>query len=234
MFSCLEDFYTSKEWQQLRKIIIAERMKEDGFVYDEITGKPIVKAYDIILHHKTELTEENVNDFEISLNPDNIMIVSHLTHNAIHNKLSYKHRTIYLCYGSPLSGKSSYVLSVMNEGDLIIDMDNIWEAVSGLPRYTKPNRLKGVAFKVRDCLLECVKYRNGKFKDVYIVGGYPLRSERERICKELGAIELYIEATKEECLQRLESLPETDGRSRQKEEWKQFIERWFDDFTESD
>lgn len=234
MFNGLDDFYSSKDWTEFRKVVIAERMKEDGFVYDEVTGKPIVKAYDIILHHKTELTDENVFDYNISLNPDNIMIVSHLTHNAIHNKLGYKQRAIYLVYGSPLSGKSSYVASVMNESDLIIDMDNIWEAITGLPRYTKPNRLKGVAFKVRDCLLDCVKYRNGKYKDVYIIGGYPLRSERERLCKELGAREVYVEASKEECLQRLESLPETDGRSRQKEEWKQFIERWFDDFTESE
>ena len=83
----LFDFYRSKEWQRFRDIVISERMHDDGFVYDEITGKPIVKKHDIILHHKIELTEDNVNDYSVSLNPDNIMIVSHKTHNAIHNKL---------------------------------------------------------------------------------------------------------------------------------------------------
>ena len=52
MFNNLYEFYRSKEWESFRKVVIAERVKEDGFVYDEVTGKPIVKAYDIILHHK--------------------------------------------------------------------------------------------------------------------------------------------------------------------------------------
>ena len=85
----LSEFYRSKEWADFRAFLIAERMAADGFVYDEITGKPIVKAYDIILHHKIELTLENVNDVNITLNPDNIQIVSFKTHNEIHNR--------YLC-----------------------------------------------------------------------------------------------------------------------------------------
>ena len=44
MFKGLADFYSSKEWVDFRKVVIAERMRDDGFVYDEVTGKPIVKA----------------------------------------------------------------------------------------------------------------------------------------------------------------------------------------------
>lgn len=230
----LDNFYQSKEWRNLLAQLKNERLNDNGEIICQYCGKPVVKSFDIIGHHKVELTDENVNDFEISLNPDNIIFLHHKCHNVVHNKFGYKQRKIYLVYGSPLSGKSSYILKVLEEGDLVIDMDNIWESISGLPRYKKPNRLKGVAFKVRDCLLDCVKYRNGKFKNVYIVGGYPLSSERARLCKELGAEEIYIEATKEECLQRLEQLPETDGRSKQKEEWASFIEKWFDEFTKTD
>lgn len=230
----LENFYQSKEWRNLLAQLKNERLNENGEIICQYCGKPVVKSFDIIGHHKVELTDENVNDFQISLNPDNIIFLHHKCHNVVHNKFGYKQRKIYLVYGSPLSGKSSYILKVIEEGDLLIDMDNIWESISGLPRYEKPNRLKGVAFKVRDCLLDCVKYRNGKFKNVYIVGGYPLSSERARLCKELGAEEIYIEATKEECLQRLEQLPETDGRSKQKEEWATFIEKWFDEFTKTE
>ncbi|MGN0768453.1 MAG: hypothetical protein ACI4M8_03755, partial [Christensenellales bacterium] len=68
MYNTLSDFYRSKEWADFRQVIIAERTRADGFVYDEVTGKPIVKAYDLILHHKIELTLENVNDCNITLN----------------------------------------------------------------------------------------------------------------------------------------------------------------------
>ena len=168
------------------------------------------------------MTEENVFDYNISLNPDNIKIVSHKTHNIIHNKLGYKVRQVFLVYGAPLSGKTSWVEDNKAEGDLVIDMDSIWECVSGCDRYIKPKRLNAVAFKVRDTLLDCVKYRLGKWNACYIIGGYPLQSERERLCKELGAREIFIDATKEDCLSRL------DERG---EEWQQYIDNWFEHYT---
>lgn len=227
MFNNLFEFYRSKEWADFRKVVIAERVQEDGFVHDEYTGKPLVKAYDIILHHKEELTEENVKDYNISLNPDNIMIVSHKTHNIIHNKLGYKVRGVFLVYGAPLAGKSSWVKDNMTEGDLVIDIDSIWQMVSGCPRYVKPPRLKAVVFKVRDTLLDCVKYRLGKWQSAYIVGGFALQSDRERLCRELGAREVFIKATEAECLERLQN----DDR-KNIEGYENYIREWFQQHPE--
>ena len=224
MFNNLFEFYRSTEWSRFREVVISERIKEDGHIYDEVTGQPIIKAYDIILHHKIELTEENVKDYNISLNPDNILIVSHKTHNIIHDKLGHAVRQIFIVYGPPLSGKTTYVQDNASEGDLIIDIDSIWQCVSGLPRYKKPPRLRAVVFKVRDALIESVKYRYGKWNNCYIVGGYPLQSERERLIKELGAREVFIDVSKDECLKRLEAVE--DGR--EKAEWERFIVEWFD------
>lgn len=217
----LDNFYQSKEWENFRRIVIAERTKEDGLVYDEVTGKPILKKYDMILHHKEFLTEDNVNDANISLNPDNIMIVSHKTHNKIHDKLGYKRKEIYIVYGSPLSGKTTYVKENMSEGDLLIDMDNIWECISGQKRYIKPPRLNAIAFMIRDNLIDAVKHRLGQWNCCYIIGGYPLISERERLSKELGARLIYIDSTKEECLSRLENS------DRDKSEWTEYINTWW-------
>lgn len=224
MFNGLNDFYSSREWAEFRRMLINERTKDDGFIYDEVTGKPIMKSYDIILHHVIHLTEENVFDYNISLNPENIQIVSHKTHNYIHNKLGYSRREVFLVYGAPLSGKTSWVNESKNEGDLIIDIDDIWQAVSGCDRYIKPNRLRAVVFRVRDTLMDAVRYRLGKWQNAYIVGGYPLSSERERLIKELGAREIFIRATKEECLARLE----TDEARSKIEGYAEFITTWFD------
>lgn len=223
----LFSFYRSKEWTQLLQQLKVERADADGQVICEYCQKPIVKAYDMIGHHKIELTEENVNDFNISLNPDNISFVHHRCHNYIHNKLGYSVRKIYLVYGAPLSGKSTWVEQNKNEGDLIIDIDDIWQCVSGCERYKKPNRLKSVVFKVRDTLLDTVKYRFGKWCNAYIIGGYPLQSERERLCRELGAEEIFIQASKAECLARLEADAERSGI----DEYKSFIDRWFELYT---
>lgn len=224
----LYSFYRSKEWVELLKQLKIERANDEGQIICEYCGKPIVRAYDIIGHHDVELTEDNVNDYEISLNKDNIKFVHHKCHNMIHNKLGYSYREVYLVYGAPMSGKRSWVDSVRNDGDLIIDIDSIWECVSGCKRYMKPNRLKSIVFKIRNELLESVKYRNGKWQNVYIIGSYPLVSERERLCKELGAREIFIESTRDECVQKLFSLDDEDFRKIDKANYLRYIDEWFE------
>lgn len=222
----LDTFYRSKEWQKLLKALKLERVDDEGQIICEYCHKPITRAYDIIGHHKVELTEENVNDFNISLNPENIAFVHHKCHNLIHNKLGYSRRQVFLVYGSPLSDKSTWVKDNMDEGDLVVDMDSIWQCVSGCDRYVKPNRLKSIVFKVRDSLIDSIKYRYGKWKNAYIIGGYPYQNERERMCKELGAREVFIDVNKDECVNRLMACEDRD-----KDEWLNYIEEWFERYS---
>ena len=219
----LDTFYRSREWEAFREVVIAERVREDGLIYDEVTGEPILRKYDVILHHKRHLTEENVNDRSISLNPENIQVVSHRTHNRLHEKLGYSRKEVFLVYGPPLAGKTTYTKSVALPGDLIVDLDNVWECISGQPRYIKPARLKSIAFGVRDYLMDSLRVRNGKWQTAYIVGGYPLSSERERILTTYGARPVGIIPEKAECIRRLQEC--SDGRN--KEEWRDYIEEWF-------
>ena len=227
----LDNFYQSKEWRACVGDIRAKRLTEEGLTICEYCGKAIVREYDCIGHHKEELTESNVNDVSVSLNSDNIMLVHHKCHNIIHDKLGYSRRGIYIVYGAPLAGKHTYVESVKAEGDLVIDLDNIWKCVSGSKggELVKSGRLKVVVFGVRDYLLDCVKYRRGRWNNAYIIGGYPLISERERLSKELGAELIFIDTSKEECLQRLFTLSEGDTRAC--EDWHNYILDWFKKYT---
>ena len=222
----LGDFYRSREWHKLMQVIKAERINERGELICEHCEKPIVKAYDCIGHHVIELTEANVDDVAISLNPDNIMLVHHRCHNKIHNKLGYSDRKIYLVYGSPLSGKSTFVKENMDEGDLIIDIDNIWQCISNCDRYVKPNRLRSNVFQLRDTMLDMVRVRNGKWLNAWIVGGYPMKNERERLCKSLKAREIFIDTPKDECIKRLYENPN----GRDIDEWVKYIEDWWQKF----
>lgn len=219
----LQNFYKSKEWQKLLEVIKMERLNEDGQLLCWHCGKPIINKYDCIGHHTIFLTEDNVNNLEISLNPELIQLTHHKCHNLIHNKLGYTKREIFLVYGSPLAGKSTYVSSVAEPGDFIVDLNNIWQCVS--INGIHANKLKSVVFSVRDKLLEDVKYRLGRWDNCYIVGGYPLISERERLCKELGAREIFIDTPKEVCLRRLE---ESDL---DQEAYKKYIEDWWRKYT---
>lgn len=218
----LSDFYRSSKWQNLVATLKLERVNDKGELICEHCGKPIVKAYDCIAHHKVYLNENNVDDVTVSLNPENIMLVHHRCHNEIHERFGFDRQHIYVVYGSPLSGKSTFVKERMRNGDLIVDIDRIWDCVSACG-YEKPNKLKSVVFGLRDELMDMVKTRRGKWTTAYIIGGFPLISDRERLQKTLGAELIFIDTPKEECLARLEDV--TDNRD--KDKWKTYIEEWW-------
>ena len=224
----LQTFYRSKDWEKFRQIIISQRTNPDnGLLYCEHCGKPIARAYDIILHHKVELTPANVNDRAVSLNPDNVMCVHHRCHNEIHKRFGFGRpapRKVYIVYGPPCAGKSTWVREVAGKEDLIVDIDRIWQMVSNNPPYIKPVELKGCVFAVRDTLMDCIKNRRGKWMNAYIVGGYPIAREREDLAASIPGAELVpILETEQECLARLQQTE--DGRD--KAAWAEYIADWF-------
>lgn len=230
-FRTLTEFYNSQEWKEFRKRLIFERTSACGGVLkDEITGQPIYKSYDIIAHHVAELTASNVNDVSISLNPDNIKLISHRTHNAEHARFGYTARKkVYFVFGAPCSGKSTYVDSVKGNSDLVVDIDLLWQALTGGQKYFKPNSLRANIFALYGELLEEVKIRKGTWQRAYIVSGAPYKADRERRIEMLGAEPIYIEATRDECMERLYA---DEERREVMDEWEGYIADWFEKYQE--
>lgn len=216
----LKTFYKSKEWVALVEQLKLQRVNDAGELMCEHCGKPIVKKYDCIGHHKIELTDENINDLSISLNPDNIMLIHFGCHNKIHARFEGFTQKVYLVYGAPCSGKTTWVQDVACNDDLILDIDAIWESVCKSDRYHKPNRLKSNVFGIRDCVIEQIKMRRGMWRNAYVIGTYPLKSERDRMRVLLDAEPIFIDEEKSVCLSRAET-----------EEWKKYVEDWFAEYV---
>lgn len=157
-------------------------------------------------HHKVELTLDNIDDVNVTLNPDNIEVLCHDCHNAVHKRFGYavgaKH--VYLVYGSPCAGKTTYVNSVATRNDLIVDLDKIHRAICICGLYDKPDATKRVAFNVRDYLLDEVRTATPrrKWQDAYIIGTYPDRIDRDVFVQDYGAELVHIDTSKEECVKR--------------------------------
>jgi len=230
MFDSLSQFYNSEIWRTFRLQLIEERTnKDDGILYCEHSGKPLIKSYDIVAHHKKPLTLANVNDYNISLNPENIMLVSQTAHNEIHGRFGYvAQRKVYYVYGAPCSGKTTFVNSIKGNSDIIYDADNLWECITGV-RYEKPKALNDNFFKLRDALTDMIKVRAGRWDKAFYIEGGARKSDRERMIKLLGAEPIYIDTDKQTCLERLAS---DDKRTEaQKQQWNKYIEQWFEDYT---
>lgn len=157
-------------------------------------------------HHKVELTLDNIDDVNVTLNPDNIEVLCHDCHNAAHKRFGYavgaKH--VYLVYGSPCAGKTTYVNSVATRNDLIVDLDKIHRAICICGLYDKPDATKRVAFNARDYLLDEVRTATPrrKWQDAYIIGTYPDRIDRDMFVQDYGAELVHIDTSKEECIKR--------------------------------
>lgn len=216
----LDNFYTSKEWERFRAQLMMQRQTVDGSIICAHCGKPIVKAYDCIAHHKVELTEENVNDYTISFNPELIELIHFKCHNIEHKRFEGFRQEVFLVYGSPCSGKSTFVANNAKPDDLIVDLDRIWEAICLSSRDDKPNRLKANVFGVRDVLIDQIRIRKGKWRTAYVIGGYPLRTDRDRLCNLLKATPIFIDEPKEVCLMRAKT-----------KQWRGFVEDWFTDYV---
>lgn len=220
----LYSFYRSKEWEALRNKIILSRTNEDGDVICSHCGKPIVNKYDLICHHKVPLTEANVNDYTISLNEDMIETVHHRCHNDIHDRFGSYTRHIYIVYGSPCSGKSTYVKENAHRHDLIVDIDEIYKAISNNPMHDKSNRLTGNVLQIRDTLIDMIMTRNGKWINAWIVTSKCIPNELERLANKLNAEIIHIDTDKNTCLARAEERLFGD--------YKKYIEDYFRNYEQ--
>ena len=68
-------FYNSKQWKRCRAAYIAHRVLIDGGMCESCHDEP---GY--IVHHKTELTPDNINDPDITLSFRNLKYDCHVCH----------------------------------------------------------------------------------------------------------------------------------------------------------
>lgn len=74
-----ESFYNSRAWKDCRKAYA----KSKGGLCEECLEKGIIRA-GVIVHHKTWLTPNNINDPDITLNWENLMLVCRDCHADAH------------------------------------------------------------------------------------------------------------------------------------------------------
>jgi hypothetical protein len=216
----VQAFYHTKPWMEL-----AYYLKVQSGGRCNRCGRIVTDWSLLIGHHTVELTEDNVDDASISLNPDLIEIVCQRCHNRQHRRDWNRPKRVFIIWGSPLSGKSTLLHQLVQPGDIVMDIDAIWQAVTLQPPYVKPNRCKYNVFPIRDLMLDQIKTRYGQWCDAYVVGGYPDRYEREQMAATLGAELIYCEATREQCLERAKERPP---------EWAGYVNDWWDRYERSE
>jgi len=239
LYSTLASFYAGDDWSACKAEVLRQRIKGDA-VYCEHCGEIILKDFNprernnagaMVFHHKRPLlTVSDANNAAISINPSNIAILHWQCHNVVHNRFTGQNtqpeQKVYLITGAPCSGKTTFARDRMQVGDVLVDIDDIWQQISGQPRYTKPSSLKPLVFATRDAQEDKVRTRAGTWRNAFIIKSLPLPMDRRREAEKLGAEVITIETPKEECLERLHKNPN----GRDVAEYEKFINNYFDMF----
>lgn len=219
----LQRFYASARWRNLRMLLITQRFgKCDrcGRDFSDDTSK-------LIAHHKIHLTDETLKDPAVAVDPKNIEIVCQQCHEYCHpeNGFIKRQRQVFIIYGSPFSGKTTYVKENMEEGDLVVDLDAIYTAISLQPLYHHSDLLQKTAFGIRDYLYDHIRIRAGSWRTAWVIAGLPRKDERERLAARLGGSLVLVESTEQECIKRC--VDADDGRGYL---WEEYIHKWFKDY----
>ena len=69
--------------------------------------------------------------------------------------------------------------------------------------------------------------RYGRWDNAWIIGGYAEKYKREKLARDLGAELVFLDVSKAECITRLMQ----SDRSKRKDEWIEYINKWFDMYT---
>lgn len=221
-------FYTSREWRLFRSMLMQERTGPDGLLRCEHCGEPILRPADCIAHHVREIDFRNLNDPAVTLNPDNILLVHASCHNEIHDRFGGRiqkwQRKAYAVFSPPMGTGAEYVRQAKGKGDLVLDMDTLWQSLTLDESLDKPTTINDVIFPVRNLVIDKINLRAGRWQRAWVTSSEAYPSGRQDLIRRLGGEPIFTDDTEEECLARLYAQPE----GRDVKLYERLIREWFD------
>lgn len=231
-------FYKSTAWKKTQ----ASYMVSKHYICERCKG--VAR----IVHHKTYLTPENITDPHISLNWDNLEALCLQCHNKEHyDKEKLKNYTrgnvveeglkfnengelmqteVFIVWGSPASGKTTYVKNNMQPGDLIVDLDLIKQAISMCNKTSAPDNLFNIAKGIIEYIYTLVENRNTNCDNVWVIAGLPRKKERLDLADRLKAKLIHVDTSKNDCINRAYK----DSERLDKNMQIRIINKWFEQY----
>ena len=116
----------------------------------------------------------------------------------------------------------------MKWGDLMLDIDLMFEAITGLPMYDKPLSLLPVVLAMRDAVLAQLA-RPNQVQRAFIITATTKHSEIAAMVRKTGARVVVMETSSLMCLKRIST---DERRCNKLEQWQALVQRWFRDWRD--
>jgi hypothetical protein len=91
----------------------------------------------------------------------------------------------------------------MKRGDLVVDLDMLYMAVSMQPMHDTPDELLRVVWEVRDFLYGLITQRKGEWATAWVIAALPKAKQRELLINELSAELIEIDTDEAACIRNI-------------------------------
>jgi hypothetical protein len=132
---------------------------------------------------------------------------------------------VTLVCGPPGSGKTTFVTARAAWGDLIIDLDTLFQALSGLPLYDKPEGLLPFALAARAALYSRLDRAAVR---AWVITGGASAAERQQLRLRWNAEIIVLEVGPTTCIQRIGADPR---RSARRDLWQPLVTQWWREYA---
>lgn len=115
---------------------------------------------------------------------------------------------VYLIYGSPCSGKSTFIKEHLQRGDLVCDVDLIYGAITNSIPHDAELYTHEVACQLDGALKEIIYDRRGNWKNAYVVSLANTEEKLQKAKDQINADEcIFIDTPYEVCMERAKERP---------------------------
>lgn len=115
---------------------------------------------------------------------------------------------VYLIYGSPCSGKSTYIKEHIQRGDLVCDVDLIYGAITNSDQHNAELYTHEVACQLDSALKEIIRERKGNWKNAYVVSLANTEEKLQKAKDQINADEcIFIDTPYKVCMERAKDRP---------------------------
>ena len=133
---------------------------------------------------------------------------------------------VFLVYGSPCSGKTTYVKEHIKRGDIVCDVDRLYSAISFNEEHDSELYAQEVATELYDNLINAIHDRKGHWKNAYVISLANTPKKLAEMKERINADEcIFIDTPYEVCIERAKDRPPY---------FVWIIEDWFAERLESD
>ena len=139
--------------------------------------------------------------------------------NAMNNE-----KVVFIVYGAPGSGKTTFVKDSLMPGDIVVDLDVITAALLGTEnKHPDYATVMPLVLSVRDSLYTMIEARVGLWMRAFVISASPDERQISQLADRLGASCIYMDITEDECLRRVMNDPARPDKNKA----GQIVKEWF-------